>query len=140
VLEGQLEFEQAFGGRPDVTAARRRGQAFLLDRRLFRRKSTGAAIERDRKGGAFWTSFAFPTWWHYDVLRALDVLRDAGVEPDERVAEAVASVASKRDADGRRGVETRYPGAMPVGVEVAEGHPSRWDTLRAMRVMDWAAA
>jgi hypothetical protein len=114
-------------------------QAYLLDRRLFRRKSTGEAIERDRKGGSSWTRFAFPTWWHYDVLRGLDYLRDAGVAPDERVAEAIELVATKRDADGRWRVETRYPGVMPVEVEVAEGEPSRWVTLRALRVLDWAA-
>jgi hypothetical protein len=92
------------------------------------------------QGGRRWTRFAFPTWWHYDVLRGLDYLRDAGVAPDERVAEAVALVASKRGADGRWRVETRYPGAMPVEVEAVEGEPSRWVTLRALRVLDWAAA
>jgi hypothetical protein len=140
VLEGLLEFERAFGTRPDVTEARRRGEDYLLERRLFRRKSTGEAIGRDRKGGAAWTRFAFPTWWHYDVLRALDYLRGAGVEPDERVAEAVDLVASKRDAEGRWRVETRYPGTMAVEVEAAAGEPSRWVTLRALRVLDWAAA
>jgi hypothetical protein len=72
VLEGLLEFERAFGTRPDLTEARRRGEAYLLERRLLRRKSTGEAIERDCKGGSSWTRFAFPTWWHYDVLRGLD--------------------------------------------------------------------
>jgi len=140
VLEGLLEFERAIGPRPDVTAARRRGETYLLERRLFRRRSTGEAIERDRKGGADWTRFALPTWWHYDVLRGLAYLRSAGVAPDERVAEAVALVAAKRDADGRWRVETRYPGAMPVEVEVAEGEPSRWVTLHALRVLAWAGA
>jgi hypothetical protein len=140
VLEGLLAFERAFGARPDVTEARRRGEAYLLERRLFRRRSTGEAIERDRKGGAVWTRFAFPTWWHYDVLRGLDYLRDAAVAPDERVSEAVDLVAAKRGDDGRWRVETRFPGAMPVEVEAAEGEPSRWVTLRALRVLDWAAA
>jgi hypothetical protein len=140
VLEGLLEFERAIGPRPDVTAARRRGETYLLERRLFRRRSTGEAIKRDRKGGADWTRFAFPTWWHYDVLRGLAYLRSAGVAPDERVAEAVALVAAKRDADGRWRVEARYPGAMPVEVEVAEGEPSRWVTLHALRVLAWAEA
>ena len=140
VLEGLLEFERAFGARPAVTSSRLRGEAYLLERRLFRRRSTGEPIERDRKGGAAWTRFAFPTWWHYDVLRGLDYLRAAGVAPDERVAEAVAWVASKRGADGRWRVDTRYPGAMPVEVEVGEGESSRWVTLRALRVLAWAAA
>ena len=94
-------------------------------------------IERDRKGGAAWTCFAFPTWWHYDVLRGLDYLRRAGVAPDERVSEAIGLVASKRDADGRWPLETRYPGRMPVDMDEGEGRPSRWNTLRALRVLRW---
>ena len=65
VLEGLLEYERATGGRPEITEARLRGQEFLLERRLLRRRSTGEMIERDRKGGTAWTRFAFPTWWHY---------------------------------------------------------------------------
>ncbi len=68
VLEALLEQERAVGASPEVTEARLRGQEYLLERRLFRRRSTGEMIERDRKGGAAWTRFAFPTWWHYDVL------------------------------------------------------------------------
>jgi hypothetical protein len=137
VLEALLEHERAGGGTADVTAARLRGQEYLLERRLLRRRSTGELIERDRKGGAAWTRFAFPTWWHYDVLRGLDYLRSAGVTPDERVAEAVEVVASKRDGDGRWPVETRYPGVMPVEIDEGEGRPSRWNTLRALRVLRW---
>ncbi|HEX5570781.1 MAG TPA: hypothetical protein VFX31_05295, partial [Ktedonobacterales bacterium] len=118
----------------------RRGEEYLLKRRLFRRRSTGEAIERDRKGGADWTRFAFPTWWHYDVLRGLEYLRRAGATPDARMAEAVALVESKRDGDGRWPLETRYPGVMLVEVDDGEGQPSRWNTLRALRVLDWYAA
>jgi len=114
-----------------------RGQEYLLERRLFRRRSTGEVIERDRKGDADWTRFAFPTWWHYDVLRGLEYLRGAGVTPDERVAEAIELVASKRDGDGRCPLETRYPGVMPVETDEGEGRPSRWNTLRALRVLRW---
>jgi hypothetical protein len=137
VLEALLEHERAGGGTPEVTAARLRGQDYLLERRLFRRRSTGEAIEQDRKGGAMWTRFAFPTWWHYDVLRGLDYLRDAGVTPDARMAEAVDLVASKRDTEGRWPLETRYPGTMPIEMDEAEGRPSRWITLRALRVLRW---
>src|SRR6266436_4171376 len=101
VLEALLEHERAVGTRPEVIEARVRGQEYLLERRLFRRLSTGERIERDRKGGATWTRFAFPTWWHYDVLRGLEYLCRAGVAPDARVAEAIELVASKGDADGR---------------------------------------
>jgi hypothetical protein len=137
VLEALLEHERAVGGTRDVTEARLRGQEYLLDRRLFRRLSTGEAIERDRKGGTTWTRFAFPTWWHYDVLRGLEYLRSAGVTPDERVSDAIELVASKRDGDGRWPLDTRYPGLMPVEMDKGEGRPSRWNTLRALRVLGW---
>ena len=140
VLEALLEHERVTGASPEVTAARLRGQEYLLERRLFRRQSTGEVIERDRKGDAVWTRFAFPTWWHYDVLRGLEYLRSAGVTPDERVAEASELVASKRDGDGRWPLETRYPGVMPVEIDGGEGRPSRWNTLRALRVLDWYSA
>ena len=137
VLEALLEYERAGNGTPAVTEARLRGQEYLLERRLFRRRSTGEVIERDRKGGGTWTRFAFPTWWHYDVLRGLEYLRAAGVPPDERMAEAIELVASKRDDEGRWLLETRYPGVMPIETDEGEGRPSRWNTLRALRVLRW---
>ena len=137
VLEALLEHERSAGRAPDVTRARLRGQEYLLERRLFRRKSTGGVIERDRKGGADWTRFSFPTWWHYDVLRGLDHLRQAGAAPDARVDEAIELVASKRDADGRWPLDVRYAGRMPVEIDDGEGRPSRWNTLRALRVLRW---
>jgi hypothetical protein len=137
VLEALLEHEQAGGGTPEVTEAGRRGQEYLLERRLFRRRSTGEVIERDRKGGALWTRFAFPTWWHYDVLRGLDYLRSADVTPDERVAEAIELVKSKPDDHGRWPLDTRYPGVMPAETDEGEGRPSRWNTPRALRALRW---
>jgi hypothetical protein len=139
VLEALLERERAGAASPELTAARERGQQYLLERRLRRRLSTGELIERDRKGGTDWTRFAFPTWWHYDLLRALDYLRSAGVAPDERVAEAIGLVASRRGGDGRWPLDTRYPGVMPLEIDDGEGRPSRWITLRALRVLDWYA-
>ncbi len=105
-----------------------------------RRRSTGELIERDRKGGAVWTHFAFPTWWHYDVLRGLEYLRGAGVAPDEHVAEAIELVASKRIGDGRWILDTQYPGEMPIETYAGHGQPSRWNTLRALRVLAWHSA
>jgi hypothetical protein len=138
VLEALVEHEAAHGPTAEVTVARRRGEAYLLERRLLRRQSTGARIERDRKGGAVWTHAAFPTWWHYDVLRGLDYLRRAGVRPDARIAEAIDLIAAKRDGDGRWPLEARYPGAMPVELDDGVGRPSRWITLRALRVLRWS--
>ena len=140
VLEALLEYELRFGSTSEITAARLRGQEYLLERRLFRRRSTGEVIERDRKGGEAFTRFAFPTWWHYDVLRSLEYLRSAGVTSDKRVAEAIELVESKRDGDGRWPLETRYPGVMPVEIDDDEGRPSRWNTLRALRVLSWYSA
>lgn len=140
VLEALLEYELRDGSSPVVTAARLRGQDYLLERRLFRRRSTGEVIERDRKANTVWTHFAFPTWWHYDVLRGLEYLRNAGVTPDERVAEAIELVASKRGGDGRWLLEVQYPGEMPIEMDAGVGQPSRWNTLRALRVLKWYSA
>jgi hypothetical protein len=143
VLEALLEHELQAGSSPEVTAARLRGQEYLLERRLFRRRSTGEVIDYDKKDGRggqghpVWTRFAFPTWWHYDVLRALEYLRRASVAPDERVAEAIDLVASKRDGAGRWTLDVRYPGDMPVEIDDGEGRSNRWNTLRALRVLDW---
>jgi hypothetical protein len=140
VLEALLEYELAGGNSAEVTEARLRGQEYMLERRLFKRRSTGEVIMQDRKGGAAFTRFAFPTWWHYDVLRGLEYLRKAGVTPDERVAEVIELVVSKRDENGRWPLETQYPGTMPVEMDESEGQPSRWNTLRALRVVAWFSA
>ena len=133
VLEGLLEHERATGGSAEVREARRRGEEYMLERRLFRRKSTGEVI--DPTG----SEFSFPTWWHYDVLRGLDYLRDAGVKPDERVAEAIEVVEGNRDPDGRWPLQNVHEGESHFEMDDGEGKPSRWNTLRAMRVLDWAA-
>ncbi|HEY7789183.1 MAG TPA: hypothetical protein VIC33_01605 [Vicinamibacterales bacterium] len=137
VLEALLEDELATGSRPEVTAARLRGQEYLLERRLFRRRSTGAIIERDRKSGASFARFGFPAWWHYDVLRGLEHLRRAGASPDARAADAIDLVTSKRRADGRWLLDVQHPGRMPIEIDDGEGRPSRWNTLRALRVLRW---
>lgn len=137
VLEALLEFERSTTGRPDLTAARLRGQEYLLERRLFRRRSTGDVIATCRKSGSPFTGFAFPAWWHYDVLRGLDNLRAAGVVPEQRMAEAIALVASKCGDDGRWPLEVRHPGRMLIELDEREGAPSRWIPLRALRVLNW---
>jgi hypothetical protein len=132
VLEGFLEYERAAGADSDVTAARLRGQEYLLERRLLRRLSNGQVAN------SRWLHLAFPNGWHYDVLRALDHLRDAGVVPDERMAEAIGIVESKRDADGRWPLDHVHHDELLVDLDEAEGRPSRWITLRALRVLRWA--
>jgi hypothetical protein len=140
VLEGLLEYERAKGPAPDVTAARLRGQEYLLERRLFRSKSTGEIVTVDRKlrKPAAWTQVSFPTRWHYDILWGLDYLWRAGAAPDERIVEAVDLVAKKRDANGRWPLENPHPGPVHFELEGHAGEPSRWTTLRALRVLRWA--
>ena len=140
VLEGLLEFEGAAGSSPAVKAARERGQEYLLERRLFKRLSTGEAIEHDRKGGPVWTQFSYPAGWRYDILRGLDYLRAAGVKPDPRMQEAVAIIESKRAASGRWALGIVHPDEVVAEPGAGEGQPSRWNTLRALRVLNWYSA
>jgi len=134
VLEGLLEYEraaEATGGAGKARPARLRGEAYLLERGLLRRKSTGEIIDPR------WLEFAFPTWWHYDVLRGLDHLRAAGHDRgDDRLAEAVAVVERNREPDGRWPLQRAYEGESLFEMERV-GEPSRWITLIAMRVLDW---
>jgi hypothetical protein len=131
VLDGLLEYERATGGSPELTSARLRGQEYLLERRLLRRLSTGEVID------PVFTHFSYPTYWHYDALRGLDYLRSAGAAPEERVIEAIDLVKSRRDADGRWPLENPHPGRLHFAMDEGEGRPSRWNTLRAMRVLRW---
>ena len=137
VLEGLLEFERRTGGDAETAAARHRGQEYLLTRRLFRRLSTGEPIV-PHKGDGDWLQLSFPNGWRYDILRGLDYLRDAGVAPDERVAEAVGIVESKRGADGRWRLDHAHHDRLLVDFGEREGEPSRWITLHALRVLRWA--
>jgi hypothetical protein len=134
VLEGLLEHEKTRGATPAVTSARARAQNYLLDRRMFRSLSSGEIIERR------WARFSFPTTWHYDVLRGLDYLRSAGVEPDERVAEAVGLVEQRRHQNGRWPLNLLHPDRtrIPFDMEAGKGKASRWNTLRALRVLAWS--
>lgn len=133
VLEGLLEYERAKGASPAVTEARRRAEDYLLDRRMMRSLSTGAVINRR------WTRFAFPTVWHYDVLRGLDYLRSAGAKPDRRSEEAVGIVKERSHQNGRWPLNRLNPDLdrLAFDMETATGKASRWNTLRAMRVLDW---
>lgn len=132
VPEGLLEWERAGGSSSAVAMARRRGEAYLVERGLFRRRSTGQVADPR------FTMFSFPTWWYYDVLRGLDYFRSAGATPDDRFAEAMALVVDRRDEDGRWPLENTHQGPTHVEMEGPDGFPSRWNTLRAMRVLRWA--
>ena len=134
VLEGLLEYERTTGANGDVTAARHRGEEYLLGRRLLRRLSDGEI------GQPRWLDAGFPYSWQYDVVRALDYFRQAMPGPDERMAEALDIVERKRLADGRWPLEAVYHERLLVDLEEVVGRPSRWITLRALRIQRWAAA
>jgi hypothetical protein len=133
VLEGLLEYERA--GRKSaalsksVTRARKRGENYLLKRRMFRSLRTGEVIDKR------WLRFSFPTFWHYDVLRGLDYLRNAGIKPDSRIGDAVKIVIERRHQNGRWPLNLRHPEYIPLKMETGVAMASRWNTLRALRVL-----
>jgi hypothetical protein len=131
VLEGLLAYERATGASTEISAVRRRGEEYLLERKLFRRKSTGAVVD------PAWLQFSFPTRWHYDVLRGLEYFRAAGDPPDPRLGEAIDLLRSKQQADGTWLLENTHPGAVHFALEDGDGKPSQWNTLRALRVLRW---
>ena len=133
VLEGLLEYERADRKSKAVTRARKRAENYLLERRMFRSLRTGEIVDER------WLRFSFPTFWHYDVLRGLDYLRAAGVKPDSRVREAIGIVLGRRHQNGRWPLNLRHAERIPVEMETEVGTASRWNTLRALRVLRWAS-
>lgn len=135
VLEGLLEFERATGSAsrlaPEITAARRRAEDYLLERNLFRRLSTGMPANPD------FLTFAFPPRYQYDVLRALDYLRAAGLQPDRRIGESLRVVRDRQQTDGRWLLDRTHDEALALALGESIGQPSRWNTLRALRVLRW---
>lgn len=131
VLEGLLDYERAAGKSGAVTKARKKGEKYLLERRMFRSLRTGEIIDKR------WLRFAYPTFWHYDVLRGLDYLRGAGVPADSRVREAIAVVLERRHQNGRWPLNLRHPEFVPLEMETAVGSASHWNMLRALRVLRW---
>jgi hypothetical protein len=131
VLEGLRQHEHAAGGTGASRAARHRGEEYLLDRRLHRRKSTGSEVDPG------WLQFSYPTRWFYDVLRGLDYFRSAGGTPDERLGEAAEVVRSRQQPDGTWLLENTHPGKVHFTLEDGDGQPSRWNTLRALRALRW---
>ena len=133
VLEGLLEYEHGVGPSPEITRVRKRADEYLLERSLFRRKSTGEIAN------ASFLTFGFPPRYEYDILRALDYFRAAGDEPDPRMAEAIHIIERKRQTDGRWVLDRAHDEAIAVPIPFGEsvGEPSRWNTLRALRVLRW---
>jgi hypothetical protein len=135
VLEGLLEYERAKGKsaavNKSVTRARERAEEYLLERRMYRSLRTGDVIDKR------WLRFSFPPFWHYDLLRGLDYLRKAETKPDHRVRDAIGIVIERRHQNGRWPMNLLHPEHIPLKMETAVGGASRWNTLRALRVLRW---
>ena len=129
VVEGLLAWERAGGASEEARAARRAGEEYLLERRLLRRRSTGEVVDPR------FAMPAFPTRWYYDVLRGMEHFRVAD-DRDPRLAEAIEIIRAKRPATGLWRLEQHHMGPVLVDLE-DEGFPSRWITLRALRVLRW---
>ena len=135
VLEGLLEHERTTGGTPESRAARLSGEEYLLERSLFRRLTTGKPADER------YLHLLHPNRWHYDVLRALDYFRASsvltGVPPNPRLGEAIDHVRSRRLEDGTSPLDWNPEGRTWFDVDDGQDRPSRWITLRALRVLKW---
>jgi hypothetical protein len=142
VLEGLLQYERAAGTPapivPEIAAARRRGEEYLLQRALLRRLSTAEVANPE------FLAFAFPPRYHYDVLRALDYFRDSTRDStaplDPRFGDAIDLLESKRQPDGRWLLDASYTEAIALPIGESINQPSRWNTFRALRVLHWYKA
>ena len=134
-LKGLLAYETATGGNDDVRAARHSGQEYLLRRGLMNRLSTGQSV------GPWVDHLGYPFLWRYHVLNAADYFRQAcgydGVDPDPRMAGAIAVIRAARRPDGTWIQAGRMPGRMWFEVDVPAGEPSKWLTLFGTRVLAW---
>jgi hypothetical protein len=131
VLEGLLDYQRAGRKSAALSKARKKAESYLLERRLLRGLRTGEIIDKR------WLRFAYPTFWHYDVLRALDYFRNAGHKPDARFTEAIETVIARRHQNGRWPLNLLHPEYVPIEMETEIAHASRWNSLRALRVLRW---
>lgn len=129
--EGLLDYDRAGRKSAAVTKARKRAEKYLLERHMFRSLRTGKVIDKR------WLQFSFPAFWHYDVLRGLDYLRNARIKPDRRLREAIKIVMERRHQNGRWALNLLHSEHIPLEMETHVGSASHWNTLRALRVLRW---
>ena len=130
ILEGLLEYRlNGYTYRlPELEATAAGAREFILIHRLYLSDRTGEVINP-----AF-LRLSYPGRWKYDILRALDYFRSAGCSRDERMRPAVEVLLKKRRKDGAWPLQAKHPGQVHFDMEQA-GQPSRWNTLRALRVL-----
>jgi hypothetical protein len=131
VLEGFFEYSQTYPQqretlRPVLAAA----HEFLLRHRIYKSHLTG------RLAIPTISRMTFPPRWHYDFLRGLDYCQSIQLPHDPRMQDAIDLLRSKQTADGRWVLITPWKGREFFQMEVT-GQPSRWNTLRALRVLKW---
>jgi hypothetical protein len=113
-----------------VRVAQERGREFLLAHRMFRSHRTGEIIK------PIFLRLSFPPRWHYDILRGLDYFQAVNAPRDERLEEAIEVLRRKKDENGLWRLENVFKGKTYFEME-SLGGPSRWNTLRALRVLKW---
>ncbi|NOQ74920.1 MAG: hypothetical protein GQ574_23095 [Crocinitomix sp.] len=130
VLEGFYEFQKTESTyrAADIQAARKSAEEFILIHQLFISDRTGKIIYKG------FLRMPYPCRWKYDILRALDYFQYSGRKWDERMKPAIDFLLSKRKKDGTWNVQAKHPGEIHFEMEKA-GKSSRWNTLRAMRVL-----
>jgi len=132
VLEGLRTALELYDSprRAELEAAEQGALEFMLEHRLYRSHQTGQEIN------PVFTMLSFPYRWHYDVLRGLEYFARAGAPHDPRLQDAIDLLKAKRRKDGTWPVQHKYSGKLFFSME-SMGKPSRWNTLRALRVMKW---
>lgn len=131
VLEGVLEYtKNSYKYRiEELQRAADKAREFILQHRLFRSHRTGSIIDKKM------LMLSYPSRWKYDILRALDYFQFAGISYDPRMREALDVLKKKRRKDGKWAVQAKHPGQTHFDMEKT-GDPSRWNTLRALRVLN----
>lgn len=131
-LEGLLEYEkQGYTYRlNDIQEVVETSREFILQHRLYKSDKTGEIINPK------FCMLSFPSRWFYDILRALVYFADAYVPYDSRMDDAVEVLCSKQRKDGFWPIQAKHPGLVHFDMESGRA-PSRWNTLRALRVLDW---
>ena len=130
-LEAVAEAMDLEPNRSDLAEAINRGTGFFLDHRLYKSHRTGAVVDDAM------TRLSFPPRWRYDILRGLDFFAAVDSPWDDRFTDALAVLAGRQRRDGRWPVQQKHAGLVWFDMEKTGG-PSRWNTLRALRVRRWA--
>jgi hypothetical protein len=131
VLEGLREYEKQHPEHDqNLIKSQQRGREFLLIHKLFRSHRTGEIVDPRM------IRFSFPPRWRYDIMRALDYFRDCQAPRDDRCCDAIKLVKKKQRKDCLWRLQSRHPGKTFFELE-HPSEPSRWNTLRALRILRW---